>query len=229
MQKKALKTGMKNLERLEALIGKDNLKKLKNKKVLICGIGGVGSFTAEALARSGIGQIDLIDFDDIEESNLNRQLMASKNNIGQSKVEVLKKRLEEIADAKVNIQKIFIDENYKLETYDYVIDCIDSLRSKFELIKKAHSLNIPIVSCLGTAKRLSQKGLTYTTLDKTRNDPLAKAMRNLVKKEHYTKKIKVVYMDSSYIQSDTLGSSIFATGAAGLFVGEVVFKELLKK
>ena len=220
---------MNNLERVEALIGKENISKLKNKKVLVCGIGGVGSFAAEALARSGVGQIDLVDFDNIEESNLNRQIMTNKHNIGKSKVEELKKHLQEISDAKINIERCFIDETYILKEYDYVIDAIDSLKSKFELVKKAHSKNTPIISCLGTAKRLSQKGLTYTTLDKTRNDPLAKAFRNLVKKEHYNKKIKVVYMDSSYIQSETLGSSIFATGAAGLFVGEIVFKELLKK
>ena len=220
---------MNKLERLEVLIGKENLKKLKNKKVLICGVGGVGSFVAEGLARSGIGYIDICDFDDIEESNLNRQLMTTKNNIGKAKVNELKKRLEEISDAKVNAYKTYIDETFVLEDYDYVIDCIDSLKSKFELVKKAHSKNIPIISCLGTAKRLSQKGLTYTTLDKTRNDPLAKAFRNLVKKEHYNKKIKVVYIDSNYIKSEKLGSCIFATGAAGLFIAEIVFKELLKK
>lgn len=220
---------MNKLERLEVLIGKEDLKKLKNKKVLICGVGGVGSFVAEGLARSGIGNIDICDFDDIEESNLNRQLMTNKNNVGKAKVSELKKRLEEISDAKVNAYKTYIDETFVLEDYDYVIDCIDSLKSKFELVKKAHSKNIPIISCLGTAKRLSQKGLTYTTLDKTRNDPLAKAFRNLVKKEHYNKKIKVVYIDSNYIKSEKLGSCIFATGAAGLFIGEIVFKELLKK
>ena len=220
---------MNKLERLEVLIGKEDLKKLKNKKVLICGVGGVGSFVAEGLARSGIGYIDICDFDDIEESNLNRQLMTTKNNIGKAKVNELKKRLEEISDAKVNAYKTYIDETFVLENYDYVIDCIDSLKSKFELVKKAHSNNIPIISCLGTAKRLSQKGLTYTTLDKTRNDPLAKAFRNLVKKEHYNKKIKVVYIDSNYIKSEKLGSCIFATGAAGLFIAEIVFKELLKK
>lgn len=220
---------MSKLERLEVLIGKEDLKRLKNKRILICGVGGVGSFVAEGLARSGIGYIDICDFDNIEESNLNRQIMTTKNNIGQSKVEALKIHLEEISDTKVNAYRKYIDESFELGTYDYVIDCIDSLKSKFELVKKAHSKNVPIISCLGTAKRLSQKGLTYTTLDKTRNDPLAKAFRNLVKKEHYNKKIKVVYIDSNYIKSEKLGSCIFATGAAGLFVGEIVFKELLKK
>lgn len=217
------------LERLEVLLDKNTIKSLSKKRILICGVGGVGSFAAEALARSGIGQIDICDYDVICPSNLNRQLMTTKTNIGKKKVAVLKERLESISNAKVNPIDTYIDETFELKDYDYVIDCIDSLKSKFELVKKAHDKNIPIVSCLGTAKRLSSKGLTYTTLDKTKNDPLAKAFRNLVKKENYKKKIKVIYMDSQYIQTKELGSCIFSTGAAGLFVGEVVFKELIKK
>ena len=217
------------LERLEVLLDNKTIKSLRKKKVLICGVGGVGSFAAEALARSGIGQIDICDFDTICPSNLNRQLMTSKTNIGKKKVEVLKERLESISDAKVKAIDTYIDETFKLKKYDYVLDCIDSLKSKFALVKKAHSSNIPIISCLGTAKRLSSKGLTYTTLDKTKNDPLAKAFRNLVKKEKYNKKIKVIYIDSQYIDSKELGSSIFSTGAAGLFIAEVVFNELIKK
>lgn len=217
------------LERLEVLINKDTIKSLKTKKVLICGVGGVGSFAAEALARSGIGNIDICDYDIVDYSNLNRQLMTTKSNIGKKKVEILKERLEEVSNTKVNALYTYIDDSFKLKEYDYVIDCIDTLKSKFELVKKAHSKNIPVISCLGTAKRISSKGLTYTTLDKTKNDPLAKAFRNLVKKENYKKKIKVIYMDSDYIRSKELGSCIFSTGAAGLFIAEIVFKELIKK
>ena len=217
------------LERLETLLDKNTIKTLSEKKVLICGVGGVGSFAAEGLARSGIGNIDICDYDIIVPSNLNRQLMTTKNNIGKKKVEVLKERLEEISDTRVNTIDTYIDETFELKDYDYVIDCIDSIKSKYELIKKAHNKNIPIISCLGTAKRLSSKGLTYTTLENTRNDPLAKAFRSLVKKEKYKKKIKVVYIDSEYIKSKELGSCIFSTGAAGLFIAETVFKELIKK
>ena len=216
------------LERIELLTDKNTIKKLKKKKVLICGVGGVGSFVAEALARSGVGNIDICDFDNIDPSNLNRQLMTNKFNIGNKKTDELKNRLESISESNINTIDCYIDETFELKNYDYVIDCIDSLKSKFELVKKAHIKKIPIVSCLGTAKRLSSKGLTYTTLDKTKNDPLAKAFRNLVKKEKYNKKIKVVYIDAPYIKSEKLGSSIFATGAAGLFVAEVVFNELIK-
>lgn len=219
----------KYLNRIELLIGKDALKLLKKKKVLICGVGGVGSFVAEALARSGIGHLTLVDFDTIDETNLNRQLMTSKNNIGEVKVEVLKKRIEEISDCKVEIKKEFINENFTLENYDYIVDCIDSLNSKFELVKKAHTKNIPILSSLGTAKRLTCSNIKRTTLDKTKNDPLAKAFRNLVKKNNYKKKIGVVYVDEPAIKSEGLGSSIFTVGSAGLFIANEVFKDLLKE
>lgn len=219
----------KYLDRLELLVGKDKIKLLKKKKVLVCGVGGVGSFVAEALARSGIGHIDIVDFDVVDPSNLNRQLLSTKNNIGEIKVEVLKKRLEEISDTKVNAYNLYIDEKFKLKKYDYVVDCIDSLKSKFELVKKCHEKNIPCLSSLGTAKRIRIENIKRTTLDKTQNDPLAKAFRNLVRKEKYKHKIDVVFVDSPPIKSEGLGSSIFVVGSAGLYIAHEVFKDLLKE
>lgn len=219
----------KYLDRIEVLVGKESMMLLKKKHVLVCGVGGVGSFVAEALARSGIGRLTLVDYDVIDPSNLNRQLMTCKSNVGEVKVEVLKRRIEEISDTKVNTINTFIDENYKLENYDYIVDCIDSLNSKFELVKKAHLANIPIISSLGTAKRLTCSNIKRTTLDKTKNDPLAKAFRNLVKKNNYHKKINVVYVDAPYIKCEKLGSSIFTVGSAGLFIANEVFNDLLKE
>lgn len=216
------------LNRIEELVTKKKLKALKKKKVLICGVGGVGSFVAEALARSGIGNITLCDFDTVDETNLNRQLMTSKDNIGESKVDVLKRRLERISDAKVNTLGVYIDDTFKLKKYDYIVDCIDSLNSKFELVKKAHEKNIPIISSLGTAKRLTCKNIKRTTLDKTKNDPLAKAFRTLVKKNNYRKRINVVYIDEPAINIDKLGSSIFTVGSVGLFLACEVYNDLLK-
>ena len=218
----------KYLNRIEELITKEKLKALKKKKVLVCGVGGVGSFVAEALARSGIGQITLCDFDTVDETNLNRQLMSAKSNIGESKVEVLKRRLLDISDAKIDTLETYIDETFKLKKYDYIVDCIDSLNSKFELVKKAHKKNIPIISSLGTAKRLTCKNIKRTTLDKTKNDPLAKAFRTLVKKNNYPKKINVVYIDEPAIQVQNLGSSIFTVGSVGLFIACEVYNDLLK-
>ena len=222
---------MVDLSRLESLIGKDKLKLLKNKHILICGVGGVGSFVAEALARSGVGKITLVDFDKIDPSNLNRQLMTNKSNIGEIKVDELKNHLEDISDSKIYVKNVFIDENFKLDKkYDYVIDCIDSLNSKYYLVKMCHQKEIPILSSLGSAKRLKVENIKLTTLDKTRNDPLAKAFRNLVKKEKYKHKIEVVYVDSPPIKTNdkTLGSSIFVVGSVGLYIASIVFDRLLK-
>lgn len=223
---------MVDLSRLESLIGKDKLKMLKNKHILICGVGGVGSFVAEALARSGVGKLTLIDFDNIDPSNLNRQLMTTKENIGKVKVEELKKRLEEVSDCKINVKNLYIDETFKLDKkYDYVIDCIDSLNSKFHLVKICHKDNVPVISSLGSARRIKIENIKHTTLDKTRNDPLAKAFRTLVKKENYKHKIDVVYVDSPAIKTEdkTLGSSIFVVGSVGLYIASIVFEKLIKE
>ena len=219
----------KYLERIEVLIGKNNIKKLKKKKVLVCGVGGVGSFVAEALARSGIGYLTIVDYDVIDSSNLNRQLMTNKNNIGKNKVEALKERLESISNCKVEAINTYIDESFKLKKYDYVIDCIDSLKSKFSLVKKCHKKGIPVLSSLGSAKRIKIENIKRTTLDKTQNDPLAKAFRTLAKKERYQKKIDVVFVDSAPIKCDELGSSIFVVGSVGLFIAQQVFADLLKE
>lgn len=222
---------MKNnyLDRIETLVSKEKIRKLRSKRVLICGVGGVGSFVAEGLARSGVGKITLCDFDVVDASNLNRQLMTSKKNVGEVKTEVLKKRLEEISDTKIETINAYIDEDFKLKKYDYVVDCIDSLNSKFALVKKAHEKDIPIISSLGTARRLTCSNIKRTTLDKTQNDPLAKAFRTLVKKNNYRKKINVVYIDAPAIKSEKLGSSIFTVGSVGLFIASEVYNDLLKK
>lgn len=223
---------MVDLSRIGCLIGTNALKKLQTKKVMICGVGGVGSFVAEALARSGIGNITLIDYDVVEPSNLNRQLMSNKNNIGEDKVVVLKRRLEEISDCNVDFKKQFIDQDFILDKqYDYVVDCIDTLTSKFELVKLCHKNSVPIISSLGSAKRIKIENIKHTSLDKTRNDPLAKAFRTLVKKEKYNHKIDVVYVDSAPLQSESkeLGSSIFVVGSVGLYIASIVFEKLIKE
>lgn len=222
---------MDYLNRLEALIGKEKIDVLKQKHVLICGVGGVGSFVGEALARSGVGELTLVDFDKIDESNLNRQLMSKKDNIGQIKVLELKKHLEEISDCKINTINQYIDETFLLnDNYDYVVDCIDSLKSKFYLVKLCHQNNVPILSSLGSAKRIKIENIKLTTLDKTKNDPLAKAFRQLVKKENYKKPIEVVYVDSPAIKQtdDVLGSSIFVVGSVGLYIASIIFERLIK-
>lgn len=233
---------MVDLSRIEYLIKKEGIEKVKSKHVLVCGVGGVGSFVAEGLCRSGLGEITLLDFDVVEPSNLNRQIMTDKNNIGKRKTDALKERLESISDTKVNTINCFIDDSFELErNYDYVVDCIDTLTSKFILVKKCHEKKIRVISSLGSARRLKPENIKCTSLDKTRNDPLAKAFRSLVKKERYNKKIEVVYVDTPAIKTGIvkegntnkekypLGSSIFVVGSVGLYIAAIVFERLLKE
>lgn len=233
---------MVDLSRMEYLIGREKLEKVKNKRVLVCGVGGVGSFVAEGLCRSGLGYITLLDYDKVEASNLNRQLMTTKDNIGMSKVGALKKRLEEVSDTKVDTIETFIDENFVLDKdYDYVVDCIDTLTAKFALVKLCHKNKVPVLSSLGSARRLKPENITLTSLDKTRNDPLAKAFRNLAKKENYRKKIEVVFVDTPAVKTNVvkegntnkekypLGSSIFTVGSVGLYIASIVYERLINK
>ena len=216
--------------RLSYLVGEDKIVKLKEKNVLVCGVGGVGSFVCEALARSGIGNLDIIDYDVIDITNLNRQLMSNKANVGKIKVLEMKKRLEDVSDCKVTAFNRKIDETFELyKEYDYVIDCIDDLNGKFAIVKKCHEKGIRCISALGSAKRLKISNIKKTTLDKTRNDPLAKAFRYKVRKENYRHKIDVVYSDSTYINSEKLGSSIFVVGSVGLYLAGYVFEKLLEE
>ncbi len=222
---------MADLSRVEALIGKDNLELLKDKKVMVCGVGGVGSFVAEALARSGVGHLTLVDFDVVESSNLNRQLMSEKDNIGKPKVEAMKERLEKVSDCDIKTMDAFIDDRFTIDDdYDYVVDCIDTLTSKFILVKLCHEKDIPIICSLGSAKRINPENIRHTSLDKTRNDPLAKAFRGLVKKEGYRKKIDVVYVDTPPIRngSEILGSTMFVAGSVGLYIASIVFEKLME-
>ena len=233
---------MVDLSRMEYLVGKENLDRIRTKRVLICGVGGVGSFVAEGLCRSGIGYMTIWDYDVVEPSNLNRQLMSAKDNIGERKVEVLKKRLESVSDTKIDTIDSFISEGFKLDKdYDYVIDCIDTLTSKFILVKKCHQKGIPVISSLGSARRLKPEKITLTTLDKTRNDPLAKAFRSLVKKEGYRHKIEVVFVDTpiqgTMVEREgntnkekyPLGSSVFTVGSVGLYIASIVYERLMKE
>ena len=233
---------MADLSRLEYLVGKDALERVRKKHVLICGVGGVGSFVAEGLCRSGLGKITLLDYDKVEPSNLNRQLMTDKNNIGTPKVKALKERLEQISATEVKTVETFVGEGFVLpERYDYVVDCIDTLSGKFALVKACHEQGIPVISSLGSARRLKPEKIVLTTLDKTRNDPLAKAFRNLVKKENYRHKIEVVYPDTPAMKTTViqegntnkekypLGSAIFMVGSVGLYIAYVVFDRLIKE
>ncbi len=226
--------------RTEMLFGIDALNKLKNSRVAVFGIGGVGGFAAEALARTGIGFIDLFDDDIVKESNLNRQIIALSKTIGLEKVEAAKSRINSInPQIKVNANKIFFnkDSNIDLSVYDYIIDAIDTVSSKLYLVCKANSQDVPIISCMGTGNKLNPEMLEVTDIYKTSVCPLAKVMRYELKKLG-VKSLKVVYSKEEPIKPkancEEFGrhipaSAIFVPGAAGLILAAEAIKHIISK
>ncbi len=183
--------------RTELLIGTSGLEKLRESTIMIFGIGGVGSFTVEALARAGVGHLILVDFDDICLTNINRQLHALHSTVGMAKVEVMKRRILEINPrAQVEtIKKFYTAEDGDLfldRKLDYVVDAIDTVSSKVNLAKECLLRNIPFISSMGAGNRLTAENYKVTDISKTSGDPLAKAMRKLLRKEGITKGVKVV-------------------------------------
>ena len=223
------------------LIGEENFNKLKNFRVAVFGIGGVGGFALEALARSGIGEIDIIDSDNIDISNINRQIIALEDTIDMSKVDIAESRIKSInPDIKVNKYKTFFSnttiENFDFNNYDYIIDAIDTVTSKLLLIETAVKLNIPIISSMGTGNKLCPEMLEVSDIYKTSVCPLAKVMRYELKKRGI-KKLKVVYSKEEpfkpIIQNKENGrhipaSMIFVPATAGMILAAETIKDLLK-
>lgn len=182
--------------RTELLIGKNNIEKLKNSKVAVFGIGGVGSYVVEGLARTGIGNFILVDSDDVSISNLNRQIIATTKTIGKSKVEVAKDRILEInPNANVTIYKEFYKPDNRVpfeNDISYIVDAIDTVTAKIDLIEEAEKLKIPIISSMGTGNKLDPTKFEVTDIYKTSVCPLAKVMRKKLR-DRGIKKLKVVY------------------------------------
>ena len=226
--------------RTESLIGKDSLNILKNSKVIVFGIGGVGSFTVESLCRCGIGEISLVDFDTIDITNINRQIHAMSNNIGKYKVDEMKKRIELInPDIKVNTFKKKLDknnvENFNLKYYDYVVDTIDIITSKIYLIKCCYENNINVISAMGAGNKLDPTRFKVVDIYKTSGCPLARVMRRELKKLGI-KKLKCVCSDEtssgevieSYERRKSSPSSIsFIPSTMGLIITSEVVKDLI--
>ena len=221
--------------RTEMLIGEKALKLFANSKVAVFGVGGVGGYVVEALARAGIGHLDLIDNDDINITNINRQIIALHSTIGKSKVEVAKERLLDInPNIEITMHKIFFSpensNNFDFSKYDYIVDAIDSVTGKIELILKAKEKNTPIISCLGTGNKLQPELFEITDIYKTSVCPLAKVMRTELKKRNI-KSLKVLY--SKEIPIKTKGQRIpasisFVPPVAGLLIAGEVLRNLLK-
>lgn len=225
--------GVNMFERIINLIGKDNFNKIQNKKILIVGCGGVGGYALETLVRSGINYIDIIDFDKIDISNLNRQIITNKSNINKLKVEESKKRALLInSNMNINIYPIFLDKNningILSNNYDYIIDACDSVDTKLELIKQSINKTFKLISCMGTAKKIDPTKLCITTLDKTNYDPLAKVMRKRVKDLKINlKKIKVVSSTEQPINCKSLGSFMMVPATAGILCAKYVIEDII--
>ena len=224
--------------RTELLIGQEGIEKLKKTKVAIFGIGGVGSYVVEGLVRAGIQNFILVDNDIVSCSNINRQLIATTKTIGQAKVEVAKQKILEInPEAKVEIyQEFFMPETKGIidETIDYIVDAIDTVTAKIELIMRAKKLQIPIISSMGTGNKLDATKFEVTDIYKTSVCPLAKVMRKELKQRDI-KKLKVVYSKEEPIKirkeetnkKQVPGSISFVPSVAGLIIAGEVIKDII--
>lgn len=234
---------MKNpFNRTEMLLGKKNIEKLKNIKVAIFGIGGVGSYACEALVRCGIGSIVLVDHDIIDVTNINRQIHATFKTVGRSKVQVMKERALDInPDISVDTYKECLDESnidclVNIE-YDYVIDAIDMISSKLILIEKCKEFNIPIISCMGAGNKLNPSLFQVGDIYETSMCPLAKIMRKELRKRNIMD-LKVVWSKERPIKSIlkkentkkiSPGSISFVPSVAGLIIASEVVKDILEE
>ena len=227
--------------RLEMLIGDKSLDILKNSHVAVFGAGGVGGYTIEALARSFVGEITIVDNDNISLSNINRQILATSNSVGRKKVEVAKERVLSInPECVVHTSDLFfLPENadkIDFSQFDYIVDAIDTVSAKIELAKIAQKMNIPIVSSMGTGNKLHPEMLEVADLYKTSVCPLARAMRSLCKKNGI-KKLKVVYSKEEPVKNNSPensgvkvvpSSSAFVPPTAGMIIASVVVNDLIK-
>lgn len=226
---------MNQFQREEILIGKENVEKLKKSKVIIYGIGGVGSFTTEALARAGVGHLVLVDNDSVDITNINRQIEATHKTIGRKKVDVMKERVLEInPGAKVDtFLPLELEDETNLidKTYDYVVDAIDTIKNKVNIIQKANEKNISVISCTGAANKLDATAFEVSDIYKTSVCPVAKILRKELKKRNI-KKLKVVYSKEEpkkIENTNTLGSISFVPSVAGLTIAGEVIKDIISK
>ncbi len=236
---------MNQFSRLELLIGKKSLSKLKEKTVAIFGLGGVGGNVADALARSGITKFILVDNDKVSITNINRQLIANTNSIGKYKVDVMEEHLKSINPNIMIVKKqcFYLPDNndqFDFSEYDYVVDAIDTVTAKIDIISKCNQLNVPIISALGCGNRLDPTKLVVSDIFKTEGDPLAKVIRHELRKRNISK-LKVVYSKEKPIphkeeideelpkgKKDIPGSSAFVPPVAGIIIASEVIKDLIK-
>ncbi len=231
----------KRFERSLPLYKEEGLKKLIESKVIVFGIGGVGGHIVESLARSGVGELTLVDNDIVELTNINRQIVALESTLGKNKVDVMKERILDInPNAKVTaIKKFYLPENeneFDLSKYDYVIDSVDTMSAKISLVCNASELNVPIISAMGAGNKNDITKLMISDIYKTSVDPLAKILRHELRKRGI-KKLKVAYSTELPTSSDlvsekkraTPSSNSYVPAAMGLLIASEVIKDLLNR
>ncbi len=226
--------------RTSFLVGDDGIKKLNNSNIIVFGVGGVGSFTVEALARAGVGNITIVDFDDVDITNINRQISALHSTVGRYKVDVMEERILDI-NPNINIKKIRslynkdTSDEILTERYDYVVDAIDMVSSKIHLIETCEKKGLKIISSMGMGNKLDPTKIVVTDIHKTSTCPLAKVMRKELR-DRGIKKLKVVYSTEQPIELKkkvmngrkvTPGSISFVPSVGGLIIASVIVNELL--
>lgn len=220
--------------RTRMLVGAEGIEKLWKSRVAVFGIGGVGSYAAEALARAGIGAVDLIDKDQIDVTNINRQLIASRSTVGRDKVDVMKERIMDI-DPRIQVKThccFFLpDTEFDFSGLDYAVDAMDTVTAKIDLAVRAQDWGVPVISCMGTGNKLNPEAFEVTTIDKTSVCPLAKVMRRELKKRGIAD-LKVVY--SREMPQKPHGKAVpasisFVPPVAGFILAGEVIKALLNK
>lgn len=224
------------MKRTAYLIGEAGVERLAGKHVALFGVGGVGGYVAEALGRAGIGALTLVDKDTVSESNINRQIIATYETIGQRKTEVMKKRLHSVNPVlQVECMDCFFlpetADAFDFSRYDYVVDAVDTVTAKLELVKRAQEAGVPIISCMGTGNKLDPGRFEIADIGKTSVCPLAKVMRRELKKRGITK-LKVLYSKEEPIKHEAgavPGSISFVPPVAGLMIAGEVIKDLLRE
>lgn len=219
--------------RTELLIGKDKVEKLKNAKVLVVGLGGVGGYTVEALARAGVGELGLCDFDVVDVSNKNRQILALDSTIGQKKTEVAEKRVNDInPECKVTVYDLKLNEDnindINLVKWDYVAECIDDVSAKIALIRNCKAVNTKIISAMGTGNKLNSDEFTIADIKKTEQDRLARSLRKRLK-DGPEISLDVLFSRETPVQDqiDVIPTISYMPAIAGLKIGEFIIKKII--
>lgn len=218
-------------ERTINLIGIDNFNKISNLNILLVGLGGVGSFVFESLIRTGVNNLTIVDYDVVTLSNINRQLVANINTIGRKKIDVAIEHAKEINN-KINIKALDIkitseNINNLKSDYDFIVDACDSIDAKISLIKFAKEHNIKIISSMGMGNRLKPQNIKISSLNKTINDPLAKKLRNILRKENINLNIPVVFSEELPIKKDAINSLVTVPSIAGIYITSYIINSVI--